>query len=485
MKKYFILCTIAWLCIIELSYAQQSRLLSLGGLSIGIEDRDNSLTPFDFGNNPAWLFMDETESYLNISPAISNSWGSYHRKYDSEGDMYYGTSFKGIKPLGQSGTFLGYTSYDYEVRRNYNRTLKYDSYSGEAFFFVDTTAGNFHYNGPKVNLMYSWELLDNLYAGGSVTYQLLDGLKKVYTYAKTIYRNVGGNFGLAYRLNENMIVGANYSFIDTQESIEAADVNLLEVETFNYRGEIYFVPDRGSSVTQKIRKKSSTFSGQIYWKDSEELQIALQTNYTPSNSKVLIPEGSFKEVEEGYASFETFDVQLKSQYKIDENFTAGCYASYASRDSWSRHSHKNLLLWDWSVSDVIVGLGSTYKITPELLVGIDYSLTLRSIDSTKYIDNRITDLSSNDHTFRLGAECKIMENVFLRGGYSLNSFEYDIYYGGENVKNHAFTLGIGLPIYESIVLDSYIRYSKISPSENNDSSRSSLGAFVTLRLNSF
>ncbi|NWF90529.1 MAG: hypothetical protein HXY50_13840 [Ignavibacteriaceae bacterium] len=485
MKKQFYLFVLFWILISTLSPAQQSRLSSLGGLSIGIEDKDNLLTPFDFGNNPAWLFMDEKETYLNISPAISNSWGSYHRKYDSEGDMYYGTSFKGIKPLGQLGTFLGYTSYDYEIRRNYNRTLKYDSYSGEAFFFVDTTAGNFHYNGPKVNLMYSWELLDNLYAGGSVTYQLLDGLKKVYTYAKTIYRNVGGNFGLAYELDKDIVIGAHYTFFDTQESIEAADVNLLEVETFNYRGETYFVPDRGSSVTQKIRKKSSTFSGQLFYQVMDELQAAIQTNYSLANSKVLIPEGSFKEVEEGYASFESFDVQFKSQYKIDENFTAGCYAAYASRDSWSRHSHKNLLLWDWNINNVSVGVGSSYKVTQELMVGIDYMLGWKKIDSTKYIDNRAAYLNSNDHTFRLGAEYKMLGNVFLRGGYSLNMDEYDIYYGGENVKNHSFTLGIGLPINESILLDSHINYSKISPGNNSAIARSFLGAFVTVRLNSF
>lgn len=466
-------------------FAQQNRLSALGGLSIGIEDRDNSLTPFDFGNNPAWLFMDEQDSYLNISPTVSNSWGSYHRKYDSEGDMYYGTAFKGVKTLGELGTFLGYTSYDYQVRRNYYRTLKYDSYSGEAFFFIDTTAGNFHYKGPKVNLMYSWELLDNLYAGGSVTYQLLDGLKKVYTYAKTIYRNVGGNFGLAYQLNDNILVGANYTFFDTQESIEAADVNLLEVETFNYRGETYFVPDRGSSITQKIRKKGSTFSGQVFWRDSDKLQLAVQSNYTPSNTKVLIPEGSFKEVEEGYAWFESFDIQLKSQYKFDDNLVGGFYTSYWNRESWSRHSHKNLLLWEWSVNDINIGVGSSYKILPELLVGIDYIFTTRNIDSSKYIDNRFADLSSNDHLIKAGIEYHIEKDIFIRGGFSLSLSEYDIYFGGKDVKNHSLTLGVEVPIHETILLDSYIRYSNISPGNSSDNSRSFLGAFVNLRLSSF
>ena len=474
-----------WMVLSVMCFSQQSRLSALGGLSIGIEDKDNSLTPFDFGNNPAWLFMDEKDSYLDISPAISNSWGNYHRRFDSEGDMNYGTAFKGIKPLGELGTFLGYTSYDYEVRRNYYRTLKHDSYFGEAFFFTDTTAGNFHYSGPKVNLMYSWELLDNLYTGASVFYQLLDGLKKVYTYAKTIYRNVGGNFGLVYQLTDDILVGANYTFFDTQESIEAADVNLLDVETFDYRGETYFVPDRGASVTQKIRKKGSTLSGQIYWHNAENLQIALQTNYSASNVKILIPEGSFKEVEEGYAWFNSFNLQLESQYKIDNDLMTGIYAAYLNRDSWSRHSHKNLLLWEWQIKDMSIGCGSSYKITPELLAGVDYIFTNRAIDSSKYIDNRFTDLSSNDHSVKIGLEYKILEDVFLRGGYSLSLSEYDVYFGGEDVKNHSLTIGVEVPVFETILLDSYIRYSNVTPGNDTDKNRSFLGAFVSLRLNSF
>jgi len=485
MKKILKISLTFSLVFSAICFSQQSRLLALGGLSIGIEDKDNSLTPFDFGNNPAWLFMDEKDSYLDISPAISNSWGSYHRKFDSDGDMYYGTAFKGVKPLGELGTFLGYTSYDYEVRRNYYRTLKYDTYSGEAFFFTDTTAGNFHYNGPTVNLMYSWELLPSLYSGASVSYQLLDGLKKIYTYGKTIYRNVGGNFGLVYQANDNLLFGANYIFFDSQETIESADVNLLNVEVFYYRGETYFVPDRGSSVTQKIRKKGSTFSGQIFWQDSEKLQLALQTNYSPSNSKVLIPEGDYKEVEEGYAWFESFDIQLISRYKIDNDLTAGIYTAYLNRDSWSRHSHKNLLLWEWSVKDLSIGIGSSYKITPELLAGIDYIFTNRAIDSSKYIDNRYADLSSNDHAVKLGVEYKIIKDVLLRGGCSLSLNGYDICFGGENVKNNSFTFGVEVPVFETILLDSYIRYSNISPGNDSGKSRSFLGAFVSLKLNSF
>lgn len=464
-------------------YAQASRLNALGGLSIGIEDIDNFLTPFNFGNNPAWLYMHEKESYLNISPSISNSWGNYRRRFDSEGNMNYATTFKGVKTLGEPGTFLGITTYNYEVRRNYFHTLKYDSYAGEAFFFVDTTVGNFHYNGPKVELMYSWELAENLYAGGSASYQLMDGLKKVFTYASTTYRRVGLNAGLAYQATDDIVLGANYTFFDSQEAIECSDVNLLDVEVFLYRGETYFIKERGSSVNHKVRKKGSIFSGQIFSQVNEDFQIALQTNYSPSNTKVLIPESGFKEVEEGYSWFKSLDVQIKSRYKLNSELTTGIYAAYFDNYSWSRHSHKNLLLWEWQIKEMNVGIGASYKFTPDILVGIDYIFSSKNIDSSKYIDGRYADLISNDHSIKFGVEYEMLDETFVRAGYRMNKNQFDVYRGGEDVMYNIISLGIGLPMYSSMIIDVHFEYSHASTKDNY--SHSGLGGFVSLRLNSF
>ena len=485
MKRHLFHCFLLLLGISLNTSAQENRMQAMGGLNLGIVDEDNDLTPFDFGGNPAWMYLDKIETYLKISPSINNSWGEYRRRFDAESYINYQTAFEGVKTLGDIGTFLGFTSYNYEIRRNYYRSLKYNTYAGEAFFFTDTTSGNFRYNGPKVLLMYSWELLPNLYAGVSGSYRLMDGLKKVYTYAKTVYREVGANIGLAYILDDGIILGASYVYEDIQESIECSDVNLLDVETFNYRGETYFVKDRGSSVEQKVRKKQSTFSAQIYWKEEENHQIALQTNYSPANTRVLIPEGSFKEVEEGYTRFESFDVQCKAQFRLSNELNVGVYTAYFDNYSWSKHSHKNLLLWDWDISDFILGIGTSYKIIPNVLVGADYKFSSKGIDSSKYIDGRFTKFISNDHSVKLGIEYEIVERIFIRSGYRIDFEEYELYTGGKNTARHSATLGFGIPLFNSMVCDTYIQYSNVSPNEFANHSRSFLGAFVSLRLNSF
>jgi hypothetical protein len=162
--------------------AQVLRTESMGGLSYAIVDKDHSLSPYDFGKNPAWLVEDERETHLFITPFYSNSWGDYRRKYDSEGNATLGSTFQGVRTLGGQGTFSGYTSYIYQNRRNYYRTLKKDTYAGEGFNITDTTASDFRYMGPHVRLMYSWQPLRRVLAGGFVSYELLDGLKEKFSY---------------------------------------------------------------------------------------------------------------------------------------------------------------------------------------------------------------------------------------------------------------------------------------------------------------
>ncbi|OGU67602.1 MAG: hypothetical protein A2499_02580 [Stygiobacter sp. RIFOXYC12_FULL_38_8] len=477
----------------NISLAQISRVAGMGDLKFSIVDRDLSLSPYDFGGNPAWLFMDEQESYLKITPAYGNSWGNYRQKYDSEGNTNLGSAFHGIKTLGDLGTFSGFTSYNYENRRNNYRTLKKDTYNGEAFHFTDTTASDFRYMGPKVVLIYSWEPIEGLYAGGSVAYELMDGLKEKYSYAKTIYRNAELQAGLAVNFMHNAVFGVDVKYSDSQEAIEAQDVNLLDVEVRHYRGDNYYVGKRGSPITSKIKKQGFTFGSQLFWDDGEKLSIGLQSNYTPSDSRVLKPftttvssmTTSFDEVEDSYAAFEFFDVQLKTQYKLDDDLTVGAYAGYFSDYSWSKISLKELLIWEWDIKKTVLGLGASYQASPSLLLGLEYEFSHSSVDSSKYIDNLLLNIVSNDHVLRTGAEYKLTDEVFLRCGFNYGAKEHDLIYGGKDCNSYKYSAGIGFPLFDLLTIDASLQYINVSPKKPDNFSRSYLSGNISLTVQAF
>lgn len=485
---FFILAAIS----ISVLYGQQQRVRGLGGMNLISNDKDYELNPFDFGDNPGYLMLDEKETHLRINPSLGFSWGDMRRAYDSEGKDIYGINFRGIKALGEKGTFLGYTSYNHEIRKDYNRTLTYDPYGGESFFVRDTTSGDYRYSGPRINIQYSFPFTNELYLGVSTTYQLLDGLKSVYTNAQTIYREVDVTFGMVYMPLETFIAGAKAGYADFQETIEAKDVNLLEVEIFNYRGDTYFIKQRGSSETQKIRKRRLIFGGQMFYQYGNIINVGLQGNYYPSNSKILIPQSGFIDVEEGYASFDSYDLQGVVRMIPFKNTTAGVSFGYYSRDSWSRNSKLNLTLWEWNTNEITGGGGIAYKVESiDLLLGGEIEFRQTKTDSLKHIDNRYVNDSFSDVLIKTGGEIEVLKDTYIRGGFNYGTKGFDLVTGGKDVTQMLVTFGVGYPLLESLYIDAYFEYGKQEAKEssykvyNDKVSRSILNGMISLRLNSF
>jgi len=493
MLKIIFRIAMATLLVTNLALAQRIRTEAMGGLKYSVLDKDLSLSPFDFGGNPAWMFVDESETFLRITPSYGNTWGNYQRKFDPEGELNLGASFHGVKKLGEKGTFSGFTSYDYQNRRNNYQTLMKDTYSGEGFRLTDGTKSDFRYMGPRVVLMYSLEPVKDLYTGGSVTYHLLDGLKEKFSYAKTIFRDTEINLGLAYRISDTFVFGANVTYFDSQEAIESEDVNLLDVELYYYRGDEYFVSKRSQSMTGKIRKQGITLSSQLFWDDGERFSFGSQINYTPSNSKILKPytstsqtsaTQSFDEVEDSYTDFTFLDVQCKTQYKISDEIIFGAYAGYINNKSWSKISLKELLMWEWKTNEKVLGLGASYQITEPLLLAFEYEFSNSSADSSKFIDNRMNEVTTNDHELRIGAEYKLTDEVLFRGGVKFGTKQYDLVFGGNNCKYYRISGGLSFPLFETLTIETNLQYSRIDTGNTNFSKNYLFGS-VGLTLNTF
>ncbi len=481
MKK--ILLVIILVLIYSIVQGQNTRIASLGGMTIALDDPDLSLNLYDYGKNPAWLVKDETITWLKIMPSVSNNTGDYRRKYDFEEQQVYDLTFTGVKTLGTKGTFLGSASYGFDNRENVYRTLKYDTYDGEASYMVDTTKGDFIYNGPKVGFEYSLELFPDFLFGVSADYKLLDGLKKVYSNAKTIYREVDGKIGIGYIISNDILIGLNFEMFDTQETIEPKNLEALDVEIYSYRGETFYLQQTGSSVQEKIRKKGIRFTPQLYISPLNNFEIAIQSSYSAHNSMVYIGKGTLKEFEDCYSDFNDIAFGLKAKYKPIPNLTAGLSMNYTERDNWSKNSSVNLLSWEWNVKQADAGLGVTYQFKePKLLLGVEYLIGNDKADSSKYIDYRFSNLTSTNHFVKTGLEFLVSEMLTLRAGYNIGFIEHDILVGGKDVMFTSYSIG-GAIMFSKFNLNFSIQYS-YKESDNN-LNRSYLGANAELILFSF
>jgi hypothetical protein len=461
----------------------------MGGLTFSVIDSDFSLNPYDIAGNPAWLMNDERKNFLEISPSIKSNWGKLRRIYDPAQTEFYEIFFEGVKNLGEDGTFLGQTTYEYDYREEVYRSLKYHTYSGAAFFMNDTTIGNFRYNGPSMKFMYSFEPIEHLFVGAAAKYKILDGLKSTYSRAQTLYREVYGSVGLAYDFGHDIIAGINFGLDDEQEKIEAKSEDLLDVEIFNFKGETFSVRRRSSSVNQKIRTVHNSFGTHLFIKPGENSELAFVGNAKYGNEKILIPfsisatNESFKEFEDGYASFNDYYLLFIGRYAFTERIMISIKSSYNENSSWSKNSPINLLLWEWTVKNITAGLGSSFRLANNLLVGLEYELMISNMDSSKYVDSRLTSTEGTCHVSRIGAEYLLTDDLFLRMGYNL-AFSNEHYCSSpaEKIFYNSFSLGAGIKLFESFNIDAAIEYQRRTVDGDNANERSALQGVITVTL---
>lgn len=466
-------------------FAQQSRLDALGGLSYSITDVNSQIDPFILGNNPAWLVNSQKEQRLEMNPHFTNSSGDYHRYFESGNINNTSVSFMGLKPLGSSGTFRGSASYTYELKKNRNRALTLTPYSGDAFFFTDTTSGDYRYSGPTFEFMHSLAITNNLYLGASVNYKILDGLKKVYTFAETLYRNVSGNIGLAYKASDALAFGVNYQIFDMQERILADDVNARDVQTYLYRGENNRIKLRGASQDFKIKQFGNSLSFQAQLIATGEITVGLNAKYMLSNSSSLFRVTAIIDSEDGYSSFENTNINLQARWLQSDVLTLGFTGGYVDNNSWSKNSKRNLTLWKLDVNDIFAGVGFTYtNKSNTFLVGAEYELHSISADSAKYVDNKFLQISALNHVMRVGVEKPINEMFLVRIGYNFLYKNHDFIYGGNNVATHYITLGGKIRLSDAMEIEPRIEYAMTNLS-NNSLYKNNLGIYTTLRFYKF
>nr|HPN39783.1 hypothetical protein [Melioribacteraceae bacterium] len=438
------------------------------------------------GKNPAWLVESEKEMWLNIDPSVSNNWGNYRRKYSSEGTYNLRTGVTGVKPLGKSGTFSASAYYDYEYNRNMNRSMKKYPYAGEAFFYADTTKGDFRFNGPTFSFAHSLEIIDNLYLGAQINYSILAGLKKIYSYTQTVYRDVAFVGGVAYKFSDDFVLGAKYYIHDEQEKISAEDVNLLSIESYQFRGETFAIPYVAPSVSQKIKKQRNEISLQSFISPIEKLKIGLVGSYAEYDTKILVPKSQIIEAPEGYSSFGEYDAKLQAQYLLSDNVTIGIETGYNKIDNWSRNESNNLLVWEWNTDCNYFLAGGSYKFNyADLIIGVEAGVINNSADSLKYIDSRFTNIKSSDIKLKLGFELTPYNGFKLRGGINYLNKEHDFIYGADNLSVYCFTFGIGYKYLDLADINLGFGYNTYSIKNYSEINKNEINTKLTLRLFTF
>lgn len=433
---------------------QSLRVPALGAMRYAVEDPQSSLSLYDFGGNPAWLIRHEAQGWLAFVPQGEARWGTYRRRYDPGHVSVYGAGFEGVKPLGEKGTFHGFSSYLVEERSEVYRSLKRSPYGGEAYFVTDTTTGAFTYKGPRVAFSYAYEVIPDLFIGGTLGYTVQDGLKDIYTMAKSTFRRVEGTVGVAYAIDEDLAVGATFRPVDEQERLEAKSDDLLDVELFNFRGDTYAKRRASSSIVHSVRLTGEEYGAQVHWVPAEGVQAAGTMSAGIRRTRDEITTSTDKDLEDGFAQRTWYSADARLRWTLTADATVGCGVAYHHQREWSRYSALNLLLWDSEGSEITLGAGGSLRLSEDgALIACEAEYAVVHADSSKYIDARSALIRTQEYRIRAGFEYPLLSTLTLRGSYGYGGLGQDVWVGGRDVREHTANLGFALPLSGAIHLE--------------------------------
>jgi hypothetical protein len=485
MKIKLIICFFILGLIAPDFHSQNLRTMSMAGITVPIKDQYNTCDPYDLGGNISFLYLHDTVSWLKINPSLNSDWGDYKRPFDAENVNLYGLNFTGVKTLGTKGTFIGSVSYVYDSRINVGHSVRYDTYRGDAFFINDSTTGTVHFNGPIVNFGYSLELIPDLYFGATAGYKIFNGLKDIFSMTSSVIRDVSGTAGLTYMLFDKAYLSAGVGGFNYQESLTIQLTDPVDDEIFNYHGDTYHLTKLGNGMTQKIKAKGYDWNSQFYIHPDNASEVGVNFVYSNSNQKVVFPStvngNSVLEYEDGFSYFNDYLFELKGRYDLTNNLTVGAKISSLYNHGWSKLSFQELTVWDWKVRSNGASLGAAYTVSPKLLLSLEYNFASVNADSSKYIDNHFTSITSGDHIIRLGAEYEIFDRIFVRGGAGYGFIQNDIIFGGMDIKYLIGSFGVGYYDFDSFKIDFLVNYNNYKPNQVHYS-RSFMNGLISLKL---
>lgn len=441
----YLLNFILLLSLVNIVYSQDLKSISMGNQTTAIQTEYSGLNIYDFSGNPAWLIKDQDEDILNIYSGFSNSYGNYRRYFSPEGISSQSIVFDQTKILRSSGTFRGIASYENINMREKNRSLRLNPYDGDAFFFSDTTSGNFNYKGPSIVLEHSLEITNKFLIGWKIDYALLRGLKQIYSFAETRFREAKLNIGAAYIFNPDLTLGISYDHYDSKESISANDINSINVITYLYRGEKQRIQRIGLTVTEDIKKYYDSGGLQLHWNPYKKISSILSFNYKYGRKKIIYPRNSIT-FTEGISKFEKYTSKFRLKYEFKKYLAFNLSSEYSYKSNWSKNPQYNLLIWKWNLSQTKLILGTNYKSASfpfELTFEVEYSRV--SADSSKHMDNRFVSKNSDNYGFRIGGEYEFSK-FYLRAGFSFYNLKFDHLLGGSKRNIITYTLGTGFNI---------------------------------------
>ncbi len=301
-----------------------------------MDSLNNQLNFYDFAENPAGLYADESSKSLWVGNNTSYSEGKYHHPFGPEllnDQHYFGRT---IYPLSENDLFKGYFAY----RRRKDGKVMWAHQSRDIekmpFMLADSSKGDFTLNGLYWGAEWAHRFNPDFYGGISFGYNVDQRLKEVFPKPLNKHRDIYLNVGLQYNL-EKLKLGLNYLYIDEQEKVDIRKYNLDQDLTpllYKFRYSDLPVILRGKTSEERQIDLQGHQAGVQFSYQWYNRAILTHAGYRANRGKVI--DGGSRKDEQGSLISDQWFARMLLQYQYKKITT---YVNYAFDDYDLRANH--------------------------------------------------------------------------------------------------------------------------------------------------
>ncbi|MEJ2636474.1 MAG: hypothetical protein P8184_14425 [Calditrichia bacterium] len=222
--------------------AQDLRTVSLGGADLVLNHEENHLNFYRLNGNPALMMQYEAVNWLKINSYGNYQHGSLRRVLDPAANRNLLFNAQGYKKLSERQAFYGQVSYDLLKNYSVKNAIDPDPYGDDPLVLMDSTTGDFNYNGPKAQVCYQNQISSRFSLGGEITYGISQGLKDQFTRPRIIHRDFAAGIGMGYRLGRYLLIGTiiNYETVQNQTEVTGKQLEAFDPVIKRFRSESVF-----------------------------------------------------------------------------------------------------------------------------------------------------------------------------------------------------------------------------------------------------
>lgn len=213
-------------------------------------------------------FIDYDGPEGNFSSVYSGqSVFDYHRLYEPNSIILFGGIFETFRRLNENTRLYAAIDFRNSYHRNQYRSIEKDFYASY-IAFSDTTEGNFQFNGPLIDFFYSQDLTDRFTMGLKINYGVEQGIKDVYTQARTRELNSDLTASARYHVFSSIFIDAwlrRYRGRSTFEAVKEYQDALV----WTWIGYSVFRPENpGSSIDTERNKNGYNLGSGVFYRSA-------------------------------------------------------------------------------------------------------------------------------------------------------------------------------------------------------------------------